>query len=561
MKRFLTLAIVGLVGLGAGSVAYANVCSVDVVPAASLLFPYVVYDYEGGNLGDTTIFTITNTSSEAQIVHITVWTDWSFPILDYNIVLTGYDVYRQNIRNVLRDGILPGPLTGDTTWANQATLNLAGIGAGTVPIGLGPYSEANELIQPPITIADLAAAQATRNAEGPANLSSNLWDLNCNPNFQGGGWLGSPNNYTFPIDDQSLAFFEDLLKASQTAVKGFYCNTLPPAGDVTDEVLGAIDNVWWFDRESGPVQFYITADVVGNCNKLFPNSPTFWVPYEDGAADAVGVVKYDNVLMGDIIYLNAENNFSEAVNAVHLEAIDPRVGRLGSTVTPLGTDVSFYHRYTLQEAGGVVTQPWSDGREPLPTAWAFRYQYNENVGIDTWLRVFKQSSTQIPVSMQTTATPDLYPIPSAGNPSIPGQMWASTCQPYTYYSWDEDENVAGAPGGGFQPPWSGTPPVPAPIPNVASLGTQEFEISALAVVETSPGVANGWMLFVWPPSNGNVTANRGALDIFQTHMGVKIGGFGTYTAAMDGTVMGHYGCDDTQVLPNLGWGIYAAATE
>jgi len=24
--------------------------------------------------------------------HVTVWTDWSFPLLDFNILLTGYDV-------------------------------------------------------------------------------------------------------------------------------------------------------------------------------------------------------------------------------------------------------------------------------------------------------------------------------------------------------------------------------------------------------------------------------------------------------------------------------------
>ena len=40
----------------------------------------------------TTLFTITNVTRLPQIAHVTVWTDWSFPVLDFNIFLTGYDV-------------------------------------------------------------------------------------------------------------------------------------------------------------------------------------------------------------------------------------------------------------------------------------------------------------------------------------------------------------------------------------------------------------------------------------------------------------------------------------
>jgi hypothetical protein len=107
MKRFLTIALAGALALGLSSVAYANYCSTDVVPAATLLFPFVSYDYEGGFDGQTTQFAITNVSSEAQIVHITVWTDYSIAILDFNLTLTGYDVARMNIRDILGFGLLP----------------------------------------------------------------------------------------------------------------------------------------------------------------------------------------------------------------------------------------------------------------------------------------------------------------------------------------------------------------------------------------------------------------------------------------------------------------------
>ena len=107
MKRFLLVALVGVFALGMTSAVYANICAVDVVPAATILFPFVAYDYEGGTDGQTTMFSVTNVSSDAQIVHFTVWTDYSVAILDFNVVLTGYDVVRMNIRDILGMGYLP----------------------------------------------------------------------------------------------------------------------------------------------------------------------------------------------------------------------------------------------------------------------------------------------------------------------------------------------------------------------------------------------------------------------------------------------------------------------
>ena len=66
MKRFLTFALVGVLALGLTSTAYATYCANDVVPASTLLFPFVQYDYEAGLAGDTgatTLFAITNVSS------------------------------------------------------------------------------------------------------------------------------------------------------------------------------------------------------------------------------------------------------------------------------------------------------------------------------------------------------------------------------------------------------------------------------------------------------------------------------------------------------------------
>src|SRR5216684_989422 len=62
-------------------------CDIGPTPAATLLLPYFEVDVNQTNRGlaQTTLFTITNTSSFPQIAHVTVWTDWSYPVLDFNI--------------------------------------------------------------------------------------------------------------------------------------------------------------------------------------------------------------------------------------------------------------------------------------------------------------------------------------------------------------------------------------------------------------------------------------------------------------------------------------------
>src|SRR5438045_9288033 len=57
-------------------------CDIGVTPAATLLLPYFEVDTAAAQgAGATTLFTITNTSRYPQIAHVTVWTDWSFPVL------------------------------------------------------------------------------------------------------------------------------------------------------------------------------------------------------------------------------------------------------------------------------------------------------------------------------------------------------------------------------------------------------------------------------------------------------------------------------------------------
>ena len=105
-----------------------DTCDIGTTPAATLLLPY----FRTSTTDINTIFTVVNTSPNAQIAHVTVWTDWSFPVLDFNIYLTGYDVQGISMRDIVFNGII----------APTATAGVAGTtdtGSTTSGTGLSPY--------------------------------------------------------------------------------------------------------------------------------------------------------------------------------------------------------------------------------------------------------------------------------------------------------------------------------------------------------------------------------------------------------------------------------------
>lgn len=98
----LTLLVVVLCTGPAGAV----IGTIDQVPAATLLLPYFEIDILNVDCVNT-LFSINNASATAVLAHVTVWTDQSVPALDFDVYLTGYDVQTINLRDVLREGILP----------------------------------------------------------------------------------------------------------------------------------------------------------------------------------------------------------------------------------------------------------------------------------------------------------------------------------------------------------------------------------------------------------------------------------------------------------------------
>jgi hypothetical protein len=475
------MALVGAVMLGAGSVAFANVCAFDNAPAATLLFPFVAYNYADGANGVNTLFTVTNTSSEAQIVHITVWTDFSVAILDFNVLLTGYDVQPMDIRTILAQGQLPVTTVGGHTTSE-------GI------VDDGPISEVNQYSPiDPINPDD---------PEPTSVLSSR-----CSPSAQ-----AYPGRYVTPIPPNILALFEGWLKSSQT---------VPRFHDNCDVAPYTPQPLPWFEArdETADTWMYITADVVETCNTLFPDEPGYF-----GSA---GEIRYDNVLIGDTLWVNNAERFSEGANAVHLEA-DFGLPFIATTA-PTGFPVSFYHRYAVPIAND------SDYREPLPTAWAFRSLNDPANGLSSYLRVWKGSSANAFIPDLVLADPD----------ESPNEMWARNCLAYTYYAWDEEENVTTT----TTMPWS-MPGGESVVLNLLPLETQEVDVTQFNILDGS-----GWMLFVWPASNWfpPFPSTFENFDFYQTWMGVKYVKEGDYSAFIPGAVMANFNCFSNQILPDLGW--------
>jgi len=102
----------GSPGIAAGPTTTNNDDSCDIgnAPAATLLLPYFEVDVNSPQASaQTTLFTVTNVSRFPQIAHVTVWTDWSFPVLDFNIFLTGYDTQAINMYDVIVRGVIAPP--------------------------------------------------------------------------------------------------------------------------------------------------------------------------------------------------------------------------------------------------------------------------------------------------------------------------------------------------------------------------------------------------------------------------------------------------------------------
>lgn len=84
----------------------AKTCTIDEVPAATLLLPYFEVDLARPT-GITTLLSVNNASNGPVLVKAEVWTDLGVPIFGFNVYLSGFDVQTINLHDIFVDGRLP----------------------------------------------------------------------------------------------------------------------------------------------------------------------------------------------------------------------------------------------------------------------------------------------------------------------------------------------------------------------------------------------------------------------------------------------------------------------
>lgn len=87
----------------------AEICSVDTVPAATLLLPFFDVDLDDPQ-GRTTLMSVANASDRATLARVTLWTDAGLPTLAFDVYLTGFDIQTLNLRDLLLGNL---PVTAD----------------------------------------------------------------------------------------------------------------------------------------------------------------------------------------------------------------------------------------------------------------------------------------------------------------------------------------------------------------------------------------------------------------------------------------------------------------
>ncbi len=286
MKKLAWLSILVMVS-APGARAPAEMCTVDAVPAATLLLPYFEVDISDDN-GDgepdgdgvNTAFSIHNALPQPTLAHITLWTDWSWPTIDFDVFLTGYDVVHVDLFRV--------------------------IGLGSLPVTADVQADPDDTISP--------------------HHDNPQWDRSF-PNCAG----------LFPFPDPIIV--GALLDRLQNGHAGYPVPMI--GGDCVGEALNGDGSCAGGSCPSGTLaRGYVTVDNVSECSTVFPFEPDY---FEDGGE---GIANNVNQLWGDFYFVNPGGLFPVATRPlVHVEADD------AFNAASTATDYTFYGRYTQDEGG------------------------------------------------------------------------------------------------------------------------------------------------------------------------------------------------------------------
>lgn len=95
----------------------AEPCTVDSVPAATLLVPYFEVDLDActdpPSEYRTTRLRVTNIARAPVLTHVTLWSNLGVPVAGFDLYLQGYDLQELDLADILCSGAIPA--TGKTT--------------------------------------------------------------------------------------------------------------------------------------------------------------------------------------------------------------------------------------------------------------------------------------------------------------------------------------------------------------------------------------------------------------------------------------------------------------
>ncbi|MBK9376744.1 MAG: hypothetical protein IPN03_24270 [Holophagales bacterium] len=406
MKKFTVLVALAL--LAATGTSYAVTCSTDNVPGATLLVPYfqVSGSAAAGAIapgGVDTLVAITNVSEWGAIAHVTIWNKQSAAVLDFNVPMTGFDVAFFSMRDVLNGNLNVNP----NTQVLQAK-------TGDDPCQDDDFIGNDQ---------DLFTRFENPDS-GDFNDSIGFY---ATPAFS-----GNFRNRVLDSLDESPAY-------SSLGTR--------PANDVDNPAcgIGASDGVF-----TSSFSGYVTIDVVNYCTNFFPNQSTFYTN------DAIATMGWDdnwgpNVLMGDVFFIDpaaAGGNISGDA-AISLE-FDVRLEN--TDVWADSDNKTFYGRYGQQfddAAGPAPSDYWflGDGREPLGTAYAFRYLNDAAAGLTTWAVIWRSDRWDADDDSDDETVIIANNLCDKSSNATGNKMTANGRQ-ISVSTWDNDENQNQQTGGG-----------------------------------------------------------------------------------------------------------------
>ena len=447
---------VGGAAIGPTTTNNDDSCDIGTAPAATLLLPYFEVDLGTAGTGRTTVFSVTNVSPYAQIAHVVVWTDWSYPVLDFNLFLTGYDVAPINLYDVIARGFIGSPAFNTGIAANGVQPAGSPNARSGSTTGSGAAATPNQI-----------AVQTTTGTNPNTGTQPFRTDTTA-------GFFGNPNfNQANVAANCAVGRLPGQLPTALAADVRSALSTGTPTQGATG--CGSPSAQIGSNHGSNTAIGYLTIDVAATCGTGLPIDPTYFS----------SEILFDNVLIGDYQDVNQSTtagNYAGGNPMVHIRAI-PEGGAAGSI--PAGVTnlpFTFYDRYTFGYADRRV-----DRRQPLPQAFAARWISGSTAAFDTTYKIWREGFTT------NTAGPLAACADYANlNSNIP----------YTeIVRFDEHENagVLGSVGGIVVSP----PPI-VPTQGLPETSRQPIAASIFPTVAGSTD-AGGWTYFNLN-NGGNATA-------------------------------------------------------